>query len=439
MSIVYRIYLVTCLKTDEKYVGRTINTVKHRWSSHRRHSSPCRLLNAAIKKYGAESFKITEVFNAFSKIDQLWAEKYFISFYKSMTPFGYNIYPPTLYHEASKEARIKMSIAQKKNWDNPERRREWSEIQKKIWQEDRNRKKRLRGISKYVKEKRTPIVRVEIFTKKVTHFKSAAIANSNGFTVGAIYQCLNGRCAYAYESCWFYKEKGLGKKDYIVKATEYLKKRNFYEHLPIIRVTKSTGNVMHFENLLDVAKRTDAKINMVRRCLKREVVSVDGFHYCFKGESIDWSIKRPRPKKTENIRTKGFENRRTAIVGVSRFDGSIVRFPGLHDAERAGKGFRASNICQVLSGECHHAFNYCWIYDEGQDDKFFFKEAKKRLGSFDDSYNRTIERKNVSDQSVVIYEDIYKAREDGFSWRAIMAVIKGRRKTYKGYIWSFKS
>lgn len=81
--------------SNKIYIGQTKNNVSKRWSQHVNESNSnkehcCRALNAAIKKYGPDSFKLEIIWQGLE--DELnEKEKYYIEFYNSMYPNGYNL------------------------------------------------------------------------------------------------------------------------------------------------------------------------------------------------------------------------------------------------------------------------------------------------------------------------------------------------------------
>jgi group I intron endonuclease len=90
-----RIYLVRNMANGKTYVGQTRKRLVVRWTRHRSCSltkGGCRLLRRAIEKYGAASFMIMELCQAYSKeeLDRLEREQ--IALHRSDDKrFGYNL------------------------------------------------------------------------------------------------------------------------------------------------------------------------------------------------------------------------------------------------------------------------------------------------------------------------------------------------------------
>ncbi len=87
-----RVYRIVNKVTGKVYIGQTIGSIAVRWQQHCSPSNGnCRLLHRAIKKYGRDNFSISEVVAASSLEDLNNAEAYFIEYYQSVHPDGYNL------------------------------------------------------------------------------------------------------------------------------------------------------------------------------------------------------------------------------------------------------------------------------------------------------------------------------------------------------------
>jgi hypothetical protein len=89
--------------SEKKYIGQTVkhfNSGKKsgylaRWKAHiseaKRNINYSRLLDNAIRKYGSNNFKISLICecNTFEELNE--KEKYYITFYNSLSPNGYNL------------------------------------------------------------------------------------------------------------------------------------------------------------------------------------------------------------------------------------------------------------------------------------------------------------------------------------------------------------
>ena len=90
------IYKITNTVNGKIYIGQTTQTLKNRKKDHRNSMERERLkklaLYRAFKKYGFENFEWTTIYYAKDKNDLDEMEKYYIQFYKTMSPrYGYNM------------------------------------------------------------------------------------------------------------------------------------------------------------------------------------------------------------------------------------------------------------------------------------------------------------------------------------------------------------
>jgi len=91
------IYKITNLVNGKVYIGRTVHSLKKRWSNHVSHSKypsdrEMSYIGRALKKYGPENFKIEEIFKCKGFEELKEKEIYFINLYKSFDrKLGYNL------------------------------------------------------------------------------------------------------------------------------------------------------------------------------------------------------------------------------------------------------------------------------------------------------------------------------------------------------------
>lgn len=84
------IYKITNKINGKCYIGQTIQTLEQRWYKHL-HDSRCPAIRDAIKKYGEDNFSV-EVIDTAETIEELnEKEVYWISFFDSLVPNGYNL------------------------------------------------------------------------------------------------------------------------------------------------------------------------------------------------------------------------------------------------------------------------------------------------------------------------------------------------------------
>ena len=88
------IYLIKSI-SNKIYIGQTRYGYLNRWRDHiydafDKKKNHCRILNAAIRKYGKDKFYITLLKKCLIK-DMDYYEKFYIKVFNSLKPHGYNI------------------------------------------------------------------------------------------------------------------------------------------------------------------------------------------------------------------------------------------------------------------------------------------------------------------------------------------------------------
>lgn len=106
------IYKITNKINKKVYIGQSSDPYR-RFIEHCRSSSYKSLIHDAIMKYGKENFDF-EILGWFEDYNE--KEKYYIQFYRSLAPYGYNILaggenPPTGYGENNNFAKISNETA----------------------------------------------------------------------------------------------------------------------------------------------------------------------------------------------------------------------------------------------------------------------------------------------------------------------------------------
>jgi len=112
------IYKITHKLSGKCYIGQTIQSLKGRWARHCKHNSGCIALKEAIKKYGKDAFTIEEVASYTNMEDLNNAEEYYIDWYNSLSPNGYNLTSGGSNRRASEELRKRLSECKKGNKHN---------------------------------------------------------------------------------------------------------------------------------------------------------------------------------------------------------------------------------------------------------------------------------------------------------------------------------
>ncbi len=170
------VYIVTHLPTGRKYVGKA-NDVAKRWKQHvRRAKKPSGYFHAALKKHGAEQFKITSVFVYESEEDSLFAERLTIGLlHTDQKGVGFNLDAGGVGGKKSAETRAKIGAANRGRKASPETCAKISAVQ-------RGRKQSIESVAKRVAsntgKKRSPEARAKMSAgKRGVEFSAAHRAN----------------------------------------------------------------------------------------------------------------------------------------------------------------------------------------------------------------------------------------------------------------------
>jgi len=139
VSMTSNIYLIINLITDKKYVGQSIN-VNLRWKKHIYNSKnnimKSKFLYGAMNKYGINNFKIDIIENNIDMECINEREKYWIKYYNSLAPNGYNLTiggEGTFGYKHTYITKCQLSDISKKYFADELNRKKLSEIQKNNW------------------------------------------------------------------------------------------------------------------------------------------------------------------------------------------------------------------------------------------------------------------------------------------------------------------
>lgn len=138
------IYKITNQLNDKVYIGQTIRSFKTRIYAHKKQAIERRLpIQRAIYKYGFENFKFEILCECINQNDLDNMEIFYIWAHGSTNPeLGYNLENGG--NKSSKitdEIRHRMSLAQKKRYQNPEMREQTSNAAKKRFNNPNEREK----------------------------------------------------------------------------------------------------------------------------------------------------------------------------------------------------------------------------------------------------------------------------------------------------------
>jgi hypothetical protein len=244
----------------------------------------------------------------------------------------------------------------------------------KRWKE--NPEALLKGFNKckeYVNNKKKAVVGVDIKTGEITKFSNVT---STGVDVSA---CLSGKTHYNGGKCWFYDK-----------------------------------NQTNEELIMLTEQKLGCKIGEY-----------------FRGKN-SWS-KSNKKQRSESI-SNGLAHYRKAIIGVSIIDGNVVRYKSISDAKR--DKFAGSSIMHCLNKTTKVGQNYCWFYDNKEDDSFYINNALLLIGNF--KTERTKPFYGVNGNIQIHFNCASELKETQFQWKGVNRSIKEGR-SYLGYVWFFKN
>jgi group I intron endonuclease len=230
--------------------------------------------------------------------------------------------------------------------------------------------------NEYINSKKEPIVGVNIKNSSIIRYKTIQSSINDGYNPSSV---LNRTCKYDHYYIWFYDE---GFSD------------NFYRDLAEFQL--------------------------------------GGFGSYSKGRN-SW-LKSNKKQRIQKM-IEGSKHRAKPIIGVSRFDGSILEFPSI---SQAGKIYTTGSLCQSLTGTCKHAYNHYWFYkDQTKNHEYYVNLARSKFGEFNDTNIKQFKAVNVSTGEELVFNQLSDVKSKGFLPKAVRQVLIGRRKIYSGYTWSF--
>jgi group I intron endonuclease len=86
------VYCLTNKLSGRQYVGKSVD-IRKRWENHRNPASrkPTSAIHSALRKYGPDAFAWEVLEECDSEAEALDAEQYWIEWYGSLAPNGYNL------------------------------------------------------------------------------------------------------------------------------------------------------------------------------------------------------------------------------------------------------------------------------------------------------------------------------------------------------------
>ena len=183
MKTFYRIYKITNILNNKCYVGVTTQQLLKRFYQHCT-TNDCTHLHNSIKKHGKNNFKIEEIYNANTLQDMLEMEIYFIRYYNSLSPNGYNLREGGKYGTFAPIIIEDMKRRMKSKWKNKD-----------------DMKYALDSLEKIRKKREKSVIGINIKTGKELLYQNINIAMKNNYYPGRV---LSGNALYDHDYTWFY-------------------------------------------------------------------------------------------------------------------------------------------------------------------------------------------------------------------------------------------
>jgi hypothetical protein len=151
----------------------------------------------------------------------------------------------------------------------------------------------------------------------------------------------------------------------------------------------------------------------------------------------EWKNPQKRKIRLKKMR-EGSSHRFKAILGISIYNGSIIKYENIHDAIR--DGFAVSAIYFSLTRKDKTGQKYVWFYNTGKLDCYYKKEALKLLGSFKEHLIRPVIAINLITNETKEYKSLLDVKVDGFKPKIISRICRKKYDydNYRGFKWKFK-
>jgi group I intron endonuclease len=329
-----KVYLITNLINNKKYVGITTQTLKTRWWQHKHISSCCSALHTAISEYGTDNFNIKLLKICSSEEEMIESEMDYIDQFNTICPNGYNVHSGGQHVSHSNITKDKAK-----------------ERMFKRWHENPNKEQIISGIKKYVDDKKTKIIGINIKDSNIIRYASQYEARKNGYHVASI---LSGKSKYSNDYTWFYDE-GLSDEEYKKMAVERLG-CGFGEY--------SRGK--------------------------------DSWKHCDRERRVKSLIEGSKPNMHP-------------ILGVSIESGKIIKYESVRAAKR--DGFALSSIMYSINRKSIKGQGHVWFTDDNKPDSFYIDETLKLIGSFKTLFTIQLKAINLNTLEEKTFVNIYKASD----------------------------
>jgi hypothetical protein len=245
----YIVYLITCLPTNEKYVGITRLSLQARWKTHiygsRYERNKHKPLYKVMNQYGIEDFKIEVLFycNSEKYLDEM--ERYFTIYYNTLHPNGLN---NTVGGQRTTFCKL-ASDAIKNSWTN-----------KVI------RDLRITNMKHSAEYRAKPLIGINRFDLSILEYDSINSYIKAGHSWGQLRAILNGKGKHAHNYYWFHKTHNnieRYKKEAIKRLGSMYQPSS---SIPLIGTHIKTGEIINLTSLEEASNNGYDK-KKIRLCL----------------------------------------------------------------------------------------------------------------------------------------------------------------------------
>lgn len=186
----FQVYKITNLINNKMYIGLTTQQLKKRWSAHKSDTRSCKALGRAIKKYGADNFKIETIYKTDNRHDMILKEIELIKSLNTLVPNGYNISKGGEFHPVSQNTLNILKDKSKKYWDIQENKDKMSERMLNEWNNIETlgkKEERMSGINEYIENKKRKVIAINYKTLDYVVYDSVNELEKSGISSSALY------------------------------------------------------------------------------------------------------------------------------------------------------------------------------------------------------------------------------------------------------------
>lgn len=413
----YCVYMHTNKINNKVYIGQTCQQPpEKRWGLSGWGYKTNKYFWKAIQKYGFDNFEHIIFADELTKEEANKMEMMLIRFYETRDPNkGYNLTDGgegNVGYHPSPETLSKLSAALR----NPseETRRKMSEAKKgkpgnrrgvKFSEEERMK------MREQHKDAQKCVVQLDKDGKFVAEYESIREAHrSTGVPRKGISQCCNHKLLTSGEYQWMFK------KDYLQNGATIYKDPIVK---PVVQISMDGEFVSRYDSIVQASEATNIRPTDIGACCRNVVKSAGGYQWVFEEKYSDADL------------TEYTGGNKRSVVQLDK-DGRLIRIYSSATEAAEDIGVSSSSITHCCRGHVKSVGEYMWQYYEDYNEQNTV--AYKRWGR-----HMTVIQLSLDLQFINEFQSIKDAIYIvGGYGGYITDCCKGRKKTYKGYIWKYK-